>query len=83
MIGQPSPGIEMKIVKEKEGNFPVNTTGEIFVKSKAPFEGYFNDRDATKACLAENGWVRIDDIGFMDEYGMFYCEGRKAIRDKH
>ena len=68
----------MKIVNEKEETVPINTKGEIFVKTKALFEGYFNDPDATKACLAENGWARIDDIGFMDEDGMFYCEGRKS-----
>ena len=61
LIGQPSPGIEMKIVNEKEV-VPVNTRGEIFVKTKAVFEGYYNDPDATKACLTENGWVRMDNI---------------------
>ena len=77
-VGKPLPGFEMKIVDENEEIVPVNTTGEIYVKSKFLFKEYFNDPDATKACFTEDGWFRTDDIGFMDEYGTFFCEARKS-----
>ena len=79
-IGKVVPGIEMKIV-QLDGNeeiVPVNTRGEIYVKTKFAFKEYYNDPEKTKACFTSDGWFRTDDIGYMNEDGMFFCEGRKS-----
>lgn len=78
LVGHPSPGIQLKIVNEKEEIVPVYTSGEIYIKSKFLFKEYFNDPRATKACITEDGWYRTDDVGFLDENGNVYCEGRKS-----
>lgn len=55
-----------------------NQRGEIYVKSSTMFKGYCNDPEKTKASFTEDGWFRTDDIGFVSESGLFFCEGRKS-----
>ena len=77
-VGQPNPRTEIKIVDENEQVVPVNTCGEIYVKSKCLLKEYYNDLERTRASLTADGWFRTDDVGFMNEDGTFFCEGRKS-----
>lgn len=77
-VGKPFPGIEVKIV-DKDGEIvPVYTRGELYVRTKAMFVGYYNDPEKTREVLTEDGWYRTDDIAYMTDDGLFFVEGRKS-----
>ena len=71
-------GLEMKVVDENGQTLPVNTRGEIYIKSPGMFKGYLNDPDKTKAVMTPDGWYKSDDIGRITEKGLFFVEGRKS-----
>ena len=70
--------MELKIVDEKGEIVPLYSRGELYVRTKARFYGYYNDPEKTSAVLTEDGWYKTDDIAFMTEDGTFYIEGRKS-----
>ena len=77
-IGYAYPGVELKIVNEKEETVPVGEKGELFVKIDSLFKGYHNDPEKTEACFSDDGWYRTDDICYMKDDGLFFCVGRKS-----
>ena len=76
--GKNAAGISTKIVDEVGEIVPVNTRGEILIKSKYVFKEYYNDPEKTKACFTSDGWYKSDDIGFIKEDGNLFCVGRKS-----
>lgn len=77
-VGRPFPGVEVKVLKENGERAPVNERGEIYIKSEGLFKEYLNDPEKTKAALSDDGWYRTDDVGYLSEDGLLYCEGRKS-----
>ena len=77
-IGYAYPGVELKIVNEKEETVPVGEKGELYVKIDSLFKGYHNDPEKTEACFSDDGWYRTDDICYMKDDGLFFCVGRKS-----
>ena len=71
-VGLPVPGLEVRIDKEEGEDF-----GEIGVKGPNVMQGYFEDEEATRAVLDEDGWFRTGDYGYQDEDGYLYVTGRK------
>ena len=76
--GVPFPGVEVKIVGDDSKLVAPYIRGEIYIRSDGMFKCYYNDEEKTKAVLAEDGWYKTDDLGFMTEHGIFYVEGRKS-----
>ena len=62
-VGQPAPGIDMRI----------DTDGEIQISGPTVFAGYFKSEEATAKAIAvdESGrrWFRTGDAGFIDDDG--------------
>ncbi|KAL4220914.1 hypothetical protein ACF0H5_019180 [Mactra antiquata] len=72
-------GLEVKVVDENEHIVPVNTKGEIYVRSDGVFLEYLNDPEKTAAVKTPDGWYKTDDIGLMNEEGEFFIFGRKSF----
>lgn len=53
-----------------------NQTGEILSRSPHVMAGYYNNAEATKETLTDDGWLRTGDIGHMDENGLFVVSDR-------
>jgi long-chain acyl-CoA synthetase len=51
--------------------------GEIAVKSPSVMLGYFENEEATKETINEDGYLLTGDLGYRDEDGFIYIKGRK------
>ena len=74
--GRPIPGNRIRILDPATGE-PVASgeTGEITVSNPAVFKGYWRRPEATAETLRD-GWVHTGDIGYLDEEGYLYFNGR-------
>jgi long-chain acyl-CoA synthetase len=70
--GKPIPGVEVKIAEPD----PETGVGEITVCGPSVMEGYYNDKDATRDALSEDGWLSTGDLGFIDTLGNLHVTGR-------
>jgi long-chain acyl-CoA synthetase len=66
-IGTLLPNVQAKITAD----------GELLVKSPTIFIGYYNDAEATRSVLSDDGWFSTGDIAEMDADGYYYITGRK------
>ena len=66
-VGRPIPGATIRIASD----------GEVLVKGHMVFQGYWNNADATKAMIDEDGWLHTGDIGALDDEGFLTITGRK------
>jgi long-chain acyl-CoA synthetase len=70
--GKTIPGVQVKIVDPD----PVSGIGEITVCGANVMRGYYNDPEATRAVLSEDGWLSTGDLGVFDDKGNLYVRGR-------
>lgn len=80
-VGKPFPDVEIRIIDEDKvlaaGKF-----GEIFIQSKANCQGYYNNLEETRN-LFHDGFIASGDIGYLDQDGELYINGRKKNIIKH
>ncbi|KAK3605368.1 hypothetical protein CHS0354_040958 [Potamilus streckersoni] len=79
------PHAEVKIVDSNGVIVPIGSEGEIFLKGWHTFWGYWRDPEMTRQVKDPDGWVKIGDIGKMDETGHITYVGRAAecVKFKH
>ena len=65
-VGPAVPGVEVKIADD----------GEIMVKGRNVFMGYYKDEAATNETLTD-GWLHSGDLGSFDDQGFLCITGRK------
>ncbi len=61
-VGTPPPGVEIKISDE----------GEIWVRSRSIFRGYYKDPEKYAKAVDADGWFHTGDAGYVDEDGHLY-----------
>ena len=68
-VGKPVPGVEVKVVDHDDVEVPFDDSGEIKVRGPGVFLGYWENEEATKAVLDDDGWLATRDIGVFSEDG--------------
>jgi acyl-CoA synthetase (AMP-forming)/AMP-acid ligase II len=77
-VGSAIPNSEIKIVDDQGGELGERHVGEILVKSKTLFRGYFDDPGATRDAVVD-GWLRTGDLGYVAGGHLFVTGRRKDI----
>lgn len=75
-IGQPMPGVQVRIVDEQMRDVPAGVAGELLVKGPNVSAGYYKLPEESANTFV-NGWLRTGDMAKMDEDGYLYLVERK------
>ena len=78
ICGRPRPGVELRLVDENDCPVPRGRTGELVIRTAAPWamnHGYNNNPEATIAAW-RNGWFHTGDAFTEDDDGDFYFVDR-------
>ena len=75
VAGSVGPVLDIDTVVIDEPN--EDGEGEIIVSGPNVMLGYYNDEEATKEAITEDGYFRTGDYGKLDENNVLYITGRK------
>ncbi len=73
-IGKALPSIDVKIVDQNEEGI-----GELVAKGPSRMIGYYNNEEATKETIDEEGWLHTGDLARIDKDGYIFISGRKKF----
>lgn len=77
-IGQPLPGVGVRLVDEQDNPVDEGQPGEIQVKGATVFREYWGRPQATVDAFTDDGWFRTGDVAVVDE-GSYKILGRSSI----
>jgi long-chain acyl-CoA synthetase len=66
-VGRPAPGVSVRVAND----------GELLFRSDLVFHGYWNNDEATKEAIDNDGWLHTGDLGSIDDDGYVSITGRK------
>lgn len=75
--GQLVNGVSVKIIDEEGKRCGVGVDGEVCVKSRFRFLGYYKNEELTNEYVDSEGFFLTGDIGHMDGNGYLYIADRK------
>lgn len=76
-VGRELPWIEVKVLDPVTNlEVPRGTIGEVSCRGYNVMKGYYNNEEATKSVIDENGFLHSGDLGVMDESGYLRITGR-------
>ena len=71
-IGKAFPSLDVKLEDVNEEGI-----GELLVKGPTVMMGYYQNEEATKETIDENGWLHTGDLAKIDKDGFIFITGRK------
>jgi long-chain acyl-CoA synthetase len=75
-IGRAIPGVTLRVLDEKGREVATGEPGELVASGPNIMQGYWKDPEGTARVLDENGY-HTGDMGYRDEEGYLYVNGRK------
>lgn len=76
-VGQPMPGVEIKIVDDAGHTLPPGQVGELVCRSDGLMLGYFGASQRHDASADEQRWLHTGDLAIRDAEGYIQIVGRK------
>ena len=73
--GKPVTGMEIEVRSGDGEILPDRGIGKVFVRGASVMHSYFRDKESTRACLSEDGWLDTGDMGYMSN-GYIFIVGR-------
>ena len=73
-IGKAFPSLDVKIVEPNQEG-----VGELVAKGPSIMLGYYNNEEATKETIDEEGWLHTGDLARIDKDGYIFISGRKKF----
>lgn len=71
-----SVGKAVNYAEVKIGELNDEGAGEVLIKGKMVFSGYYKNEEATKEAFTDDGWFKSGDLGKFDEKGNLNIVGR-------
>jgi len=76
-VGQPLPGVAVRVVDESGRTVAARAPGELEVRGPGLFSGYWNDPEATGAAFRD-AWFRTGDVAVLED-GSYRILGRQSV----
>lgn len=77
-IGQPLPGVQIRLVNEEQFDVAPGEPGEILAKGRNVFCEYWNKPEATAKEFTADGWFKTGDVAVLED-GYFRIMGRNSV----
>jgi len=77
-VGFLVPNTELKLIDTNDGHeiTEINKEGEILIRGPQIMKGYFNNIEATKHTIDEEGYLHTGDVGYIDADSYYYIVDR-------
>lgn len=75
-IGQPIPGVEVRIVGKDGVEIAPGEAGELWVRGPNIMRGYYRDPAASSSVLLPGGWLATGDLARQEPDGALFLLGR-------
>lgn len=76
-VGKPQLLVSVRIVDEEGAEVADGEVGDLLFSGPAVTPGYWNNAEATRAALTDEGWLRSGDLARRDAEGYYYVAGRR------
>lgn len=77
--GDPLPEHEV-VIRDASGRpLPHRTVGRVTLRGPSVMKEYFDDPEATREVLTDDGWLDTGDLGYRTEEGLFITGRRKDL----
>lgn len=77
-IGQPLPGVSVRLVDDHNNVVKPSEAGEIQVKGENVFSKYWNKPEATRTAFTADGWFKTGDVAIVED-NYYRILGRDSI----
>jgi long-chain acyl-CoA synthetase len=75
--GKPYDWVEVRIVDAETGeDMPDGEVGELWTRSPQNMKGYWNNEEATRAAVTDDGFFKTGDAGYRDPEGFLFLHDR-------
>jgi fatty-acyl-CoA synthase len=76
-VGRALPSVEVRVADPETGKeLEPGTQGEVCCRGYNVMKGYYNNPDATREAIDDEGWLHSGDLGIMDTAGNLSITGR-------
>lgn len=71
------PSVEISVVDDSGKEIPNGSVGEIRIRAYSTMKEYYNNPEATREAITEDGWYKTGDLARKDEDGYLFIVDRK------